>query len=178
MQPRHIVISLFLFMMIPASEVAAQTFNPYSYRGRFGIGFAAETLTRFVPDTVSLSLVGKYHANDNLAFQGKLGVCPFLPSTPCMGVDMVLQSLVYEDDRMEVNSTFGVGVTAGFILSQDTPVDTPPPQLVYGAGYIGASVQSKIRPVDFSVDIGPASMHAGTYTGVSARISFAVRSYF
>ncbi len=79
---------------------------------------------------------------------------------------------------MEVNSTFGVGVTAGFILSQDTPVDTPPPQLVYGAGYIGASVQSKIRPVDFSVDIGPASMHAGTYSGVSARISFAVRSYF
>ncbi len=178
MQPRLVVASLLLLMALLPVQAQAQSFNPYSYRGKFGVGFAAESLTRFVPDTVSLSLVGKYHTNDNLAFQGKIGVCPFLPSTPCLGFDMILQSLVFEDDRMEVNTTFGVGITAGFILAENTPVDTPPPQLVYGAGYIGASVQSKVRPVDFSVDIGPASMHAGTYSGVSTRISFAVRSYF
>ncbi len=177
MQPRHVVACLILLLAMFPGKGAAQSFHPYSYRGKFGVGFAAETLTRFVPDTVSLAAVGKYHANDNLAFQGKVGICPFLPSTPCLGVDMILQSLVFEDDRMEINSTFGVGVTAGFILGRNTPVDTPPPQLVYGAGYIGASVQSKIHPIDLSVDIGPASMHAGTYTGVSTRISFAIRSY-
>ena len=95
-----------------------------------------------------------------------------------MGADMILQSLVVEDERMDVNVTFGVGVTAGFILSEDTPVEPPPPQLVYGTAFAGIAVQSKLHPVDFTADIGPASMHAGTYGGVSTRVTFAVRYYF
>lgn len=178
MQPRLFAVFALLLVSILPLRAMAQSYHPYSYRGKFAIGFTAESLTRFVPETVTLAAVGKYHANDNLAFQGKFGMCPFLPATVCAGADMVLQSLVFEDDKLDLNVTFGVGVTAGFILAEDTPVDTAPPQLVYGTASVGISVQSKQHPVDFTADIGPSSMHAGTYAGVSTRITFAVRHYF